>query len=57
MANQKTNDKSEAKKLKGRPTSKVTTPWGRSASEYRPGLFIKQYFEKHERGLCGRYLS
>ena len=26
---------------------KITIPWGRGASEYRPGLFTKQYFEKH----------
>jgi hypothetical protein len=28
----------------------MSTPWGRGASEYRPGLFTKQYFEKHEEG-------
>jgi len=26
---------------------KITIPWGRGASEYRPGLFTKQYFEKY----------
>jgi len=26
---------------------RITIPWGRGASEYRPGLFTKQYFEKH----------
>jgi len=25
----------------------ITIPWGRGASEYRPGLFTKHYFEKH----------
>ena len=25
----------------------ITIPWGRGASEYRPGLFTKQYFEEH----------
>jgi len=25
----------------------MSVPWGRGASEYRPGLFTKQYFEKH----------
>jgi hypothetical protein len=25
----------------------ITVSWGRGASEYRPGLFTKQYFEKH----------
>lgn len=26
----------------------MTAPWGRAASEYRPGLFIKQYLLQHE---------
>ena len=30
----------------------ITIPWGRGASEYRPGLFTKQYFEKHMEGCC-----
>ena len=30
----------------------VTIPWGRGASEYRPGLFTKQYFEKHGEACC-----
>ena len=25
----------------------IAVPWGRGASDYRPGLFTKQYFEKH----------
>ena len=25
----------------------MAVPWGRGASEYRPGIFTKQYFEKH----------
>ena len=25
----------------------ISVPWGRGASEYRPGLFTLQYFEKH----------
>jgi hypothetical protein len=25
----------------------MTVPWGRGASEYRPGLFTKQYLIKH----------
>jgi hypothetical protein len=25
-----------------------SVPWGRAASEYRPGIFTKQYFEKHK---------
>lgn len=31
---------------------RVTTPWGRGASEYRPGRFAKQYFEKHGEACC-----
>lgn len=30
----------------------VTTPWGRGASEYRPGIFTKQYFQKHAEACC-----
>ena len=30
----------------------ITTPWGRAASDYRPGLFVKQYFRKHGEGCC-----
>lgn len=33
------------RKLRNPP--QITIPWGRGASEYRPGLFTKQYFEKH----------
>jgi hypothetical protein len=31
----------------GRKPSNKSTPWGRGASEYRPGIFTKQYFGKH----------
>jgi len=31
--------------------------WGRGASEYRPGVFSKQYFEKHEEGCCADVFS
>jgi len=33
-------------KQQGNPM-RATVAWGRGASEYRPGLFTKQYFEKH----------
>jgi hypothetical protein len=36
---------SPEKKLRDPP--QITIPWGRGASEYRPGLFTKQYFVKH----------
>jgi len=29
-----------------------TTPWGRGASEYRPGIFTKRYFEEHGEACC-----
>jgi len=34
-----------AEKLRYLP--QITVGWGRAASEYRPGLFTKQYFENH----------
>jgi len=36
---------SPEKKLRDPP--QITIPWGRGASEYRPGLFTKSYFKKH----------
>jgi len=36
---------SRERKLRNPP--QITIPWGRGASEYRPGLFTQQYFEKH----------
>ena len=39
--------KAQSKERKPRNPPQITTPWGRAASEYRPGLFTKQYFEKH----------
>ena len=30
----------------------MSAPWGRGASDYRPGLFTKQYLEKHVEGCC-----
>ncbi len=40
----------ERKPLKNPP--QITIPWGRGASEYRPGLFTKKYFEKHGEACC-----
>jgi hypothetical protein len=31
---------------------KITGPWGRAASEYRPGKLIKRYLIKHEEGCA-----
>ena len=41
---------SPEKKLRNPP--QITIPWGRGASEYRPGLFTKQYFEKQGEACC-----
>ncbi len=39
------------RKLKN-PAIQITIPWGRGASEYRPGIFTKKYFEKHNETCC-----
>jgi len=39
--------KEPTRKGKGPDPNRISIPWGRGASEYRPGLFTKQYFEKH----------
>jgi len=39
--------KEATRKGKGPDPNRITVPWGRGASEYRPGLFTKQYFVKH----------
>ena len=38
------------RKLRNPP--RIAIPWGRGASEYRPGLFTKQYFEKRGEACC-----
>jgi len=30
----------------------MSAPWGRGASEHRPGLFTKRYFGKHGESCC-----
>jgi len=42
----KTQKSSGNDKGRSKPPN-MSVPWGRGASEYRPGLFTKQYFEKH----------
>jgi len=37
---------------KPRDPPQITIPWGRGASEYRPGLFTKQYFVEHGGEAC-----
>ena len=39
--------KESGKERKRRNPPQITIPWGRGASEYRPGLFTKQYFVEH----------
>jgi hypothetical protein len=39
--------KEPTRKGKGPDPNRITVPWGRGASEYRPGLFTKQYFVEH----------
>ncbi|GAH69960.1 unnamed protein product, partial [marine sediment metagenome] len=36
----------------GPDPNRIATAWGRGASEYRPGLFTKQYFVEHGEGCC-----
>lgn len=38
-------------KGRGKPPN-ISMPWGRAASEYRPGLFTKQYFIEHGEACC-----
>jgi len=40
--------KEPTRERKLRNPVQITIPWGRGASEYRPGLFTKRYFEEHE---------
>jgi hypothetical protein len=35
------------RKLKN-PPMQITIPWGRGASEYRPGIFTKRFFVEHD---------
>ena len=46
----KTNELKITQKVRYLP--QITAPWGRGASEYRPGLFTKQYFVEHGEA-CG----
>jgi len=38
------------RKLRNPP--QITIPWGRGASDYRPGVFTKQYFIEHGEGCA-----
>ncbi|GAI84667.1 unnamed protein product, partial [marine sediment metagenome] len=39
--------KESTRKGKGPNPNRISVPWGRGASEYRPGLFTKKYFVEH----------
>ena len=47
----KKGTKELTRKGKG-PDNRITIPWGRGASEYRPSKFTQQYFEKHLEACC-----
>jgi hypothetical protein len=38
-------------KGRGKPPN-ISVPWGRAASEYRPGLFAKDYLVQHSESTC-----
>ena len=45
--------KNNPSKDKGRGVPpNISVSWGRGASEYRPGLFTKQYFVEHGEACC-----
>ena len=44
--------KEPIRERKARNPPQITGFWGRGASEYRPGLFTKKYFEKHGKACC-----
>jgi hypothetical protein len=44
--------KKPGKKTKLHYLPQITVPWGRAASEYRPGIFTKQYFVEHSEACC-----
>jgi len=44
------NEPTKERKLRNPP--QITIPWGRGASEYRPGLFTKKYFVEHGGEAC-----
>jgi hypothetical protein len=43
----KKSPKDPTRKGKGPDHSRMTIPWGRAASEHRPGLFTKKYLMEH----------
>jgi len=44
--------KEPTRERKVRNPPQITIPWGRGASEYRPGIFTKEYFIEHGEACC-----
>ena len=44
--------KEPTRERKPRNPPQITGFWGRGASDYRPGLFTKHYFEEHGEACC-----
>ena len=44
--------KEPTRKGKGPDPNRITIPWGRGASAWRPGLLIKKHFEEHPESCC-----
>ena len=51
MKKAKINEETGIDKGRGK-TLNSSVPWGRAASQYRPGIFIKKYLEAHGEGCC-----
>lgn len=49
------NENSSARKSTNPP--KITVPWGRGASEFRPGIFSKQYLVEHGEAPASQVFS
>ena len=44
--------KEPTRKGKGPDSNRITTPWGRGASAWRPGLLLRKHFEEHPETCC-----
>lgn len=52
MAQRVKKAKRKPGKQRGRNPPRITIPWGRGASLYRPGKFIKTFFDEHIEVTC-----
>jgi hypothetical protein len=48
----KTRKENPGEKKQHRDLPRMAGPWGRGASEYRPGLFTKRYLLEHGEACC-----